>query len=120
MSRQLVRLADDVPVSLDWDAWRLRDIDAPKTLDLCRELGLRTLAGEIRDLTQSTGPAQPSLFPDGEELFPFGANAPAVGAATVRERDPVEEPPPAPLRSRLRLPMKPPRPRPCRGSRTIT
>ena len=23
MSRQLVRLADDVPVALDWDAWRL-------------------------------------------------------------------------------------------------
>ena len=97
MSRQLVRLADDVPVALDWDAWRLRDIDAPKTLELCRELGLRTLAGEIRDLTQSTGPAQPSLFPDGEELFPFGANAPAVGAATVRERDTVEEPNPRSL-----------------------
>ena len=60
-------------------------------------MGLRTLAGGIRDLTQSTGPAQPSLFPDGEELFPFGVNAPAVGAATVRERDTVEEPNPRSL-----------------------
>ncbi len=76
MSRQLVRLADDVPVALDWDAWRLRDIDAPRMLELCREFGFRTLAGEIRDLTKTAEPAaQPGLFPDGDELFPFGANA---------------------------------------------
>ena len=78
MSRQLVRLADDVPVSLDWEAWRLRDIDAPKMLDLCRELGFRTLAAEVREATAAAGPVQPSLFPDGEELFPFGANAATV------------------------------------------
>ena len=77
LSRRLVRLADDVPVAPDWDGWRLRDIDAPKMLDLCRELGLRTLAAEVRD-TVKTGPAQPGLF-DGEELFPFGANAAASG-----------------------------------------
>ncbi len=41
LSRRLVRLADDVPVSQDWDAWKLRDIDTPKMLELCRELGLR-------------------------------------------------------------------------------
>ena len=77
LSRRLVRLADDVPVPHDWDGWRLRDIDAPKMLDLCRELGLRTLGAEVRD-TVKTGPAQAGLF-DGEELFPFGANAVASG-----------------------------------------
>ena len=52
LSRQLVRLADDVPVALDWDAWRLRDIDAPKMLDLCRELGFRSLAARDPRTTQ--------------------------------------------------------------------
>ena len=75
MSRRLVRLADDVPVPLEWDAWQLRDIDAPKMLELCREFGLRTLANEIRERADSAGPVQAGLFPDGEEAFPFGANA---------------------------------------------
>ena len=83
LSRQLVRLADDVPVSLEWEAWRLRDIDAPKMLDLCREFGFRSLAAEVRETAPAAGPVQPSLFPDGEELFPFGANTAAAPTPTL-------------------------------------
>ena len=86
LSRRLVRLADDVPVSQDWDAWKLRDIDTPKMLELCRELGLRTLANEVREGAVSAGPAQATLFPDDEAAFPFGANAPASG-----RREPADE-----------------------------
>ncbi len=74
-SRRLVRLADDVPVPQDWDAWKLRDLDATKMLELCRELGLRTLANEIREGVK-TAPVQAALFPDDETAFPFGANTP--------------------------------------------
>ena len=76
MSRQLVRLADDVPVSLDWDAWRLRDIDTPKMLELCQELGLRTLAGEVREGTGRPGRPQATLFPDGEAAVPLRRQRP--------------------------------------------
>ncbi len=86
LSRSLVRLADDVPVPLEWDVWKLHDIDAPKMLELCRELGLRTLANEIREGAVSAGPAQATLFPDDAEAFPFGANAPASG-----RREPADE-----------------------------
>ncbi len=67
LSRSLVRLADDVPAPLEWDAWKLRDIDVPKMLELCRELGLRTLANEIREGAVSAGPVQATLFPDEDE-----------------------------------------------------
>jgi DNA polymerase-1 len=86
VSRRLVRLADDVPVKVDWDAWQLRDVNAPKMLELCRELGLRTLANEIREEAggAAPAPAQAKLFlEDGEELFPFGANAQASRATAV-------------------------------------
>ena len=81
-----MRLADDVPVAVDWDGWKLRDIDAPKMLELCRELGLRTLANEVREGAVSAGPVQATLFPDDEAAFPFGANAPAerAGASPLR------------------------------------
>jgi len=84
LSRRLVRLADDVPLDLDWDAWAIRPLDAPKLLALCQEYGFRTLADQVRKATGYTGlaasGAQKELFAappadDGEELFPFGANA---------------------------------------------
>ena len=62
MSRQLVRLADDVPVPLEWDAWRLQEIDAPKMLDLCRELGFRSLAAEIRETAKPRPSVQPGFL----------------------------------------------------------
>jgi DNA polymerase I len=79
MSRQLVRLADDVPAPLEWDAWRLKEIDAAKMLDLCRELGFRGFAEEVRETAKSTAVVQHGLFDD--EPFPFGANAPAAQPA---------------------------------------
>jgi DNA polymerase-1 len=74
-ARQLVRLATDVPIELDWDAWRLRDVDAPRLRQLFQEWGFHSLARQLggRD---ARAPVQKELFGD-EELFPFGANAPA-------------------------------------------
>jgi DNA polymerase-1 len=75
MTRQLVRLATDVPVKLDWEAWRLREPDVPRLLELFRAWGFRSLGDEVRGLSPASAAAQGELFTNGEELFPFGANA---------------------------------------------
>jgi DNA polymerase-1 len=70
-TRRLVRLADDVPLDVDWDALRLGDVDAPRARLLFQEWGFHTLQGQLG----SAAPRQEELFPASEELFPFGANA---------------------------------------------
>ncbi len=75
VSRQLVRLVDNVPIEMNWDAWKPGPIDTERMLELCREWGFNSLAREIRALGhQSSGSTQAELFSQ-EELFPFGANA---------------------------------------------
>ncbi len=74
-SRKLVRLADDVPIKLDWEAWKLKPIKTELAQKLFQEWGFGSLARQIGDGTAETRKDQPGLF-DGPELFPFGANAP--------------------------------------------
>jgi DNA polymerase-1 len=83
LSRQLVRLATDVPVELDWDAWRVRQPDTERLLALCQEWGFQSLASQVRAAARpaKAAPVQKQLFADGEELFPFGANAEAEAEA---------------------------------------
>jgi DNA polymerase-1 len=88
VSRRLVRLATDVPLTLDWEGWKLRPMDTERLLALCREWGFNNLAGQIRALAKSAAPVQGELFVAGEEMFPFGANAPEtepVGARSVSD-----------------------------------
>lgn len=76
LSRRLVRLDTNVDVPLTWDAWKVQPMDTDRLLALCREWGFNTLAGQIRALGGApAAPAQAEMFA-GEELFPFGANAP--------------------------------------------
>jgi DNA polymerase-1 len=104
-TRRLVRLADDVPIQIDWDAWRLHDIDVPKFIALCQEWGFHGMQSQVRATARLT-PASVAATPEGasdgiptrsvseenptprqqelfseEELFPFGANAPAGAEA---------------------------------------
>ncbi len=73
LTRTLVRLATDVPVEMDWDQWRLRDMDVPQLLALLQECGIRGLAVELRAMQPTKRADQPELF--GAEEFAFGANA---------------------------------------------
>lgn len=50
MSRQLVRLEDDVPVAIDWNTARLGRANPIAAMALCDELGFRSVAGRIRRL----------------------------------------------------------------------
>lgn len=91
VSRQLVRLAQDVPLTIDWEAWKLHPIHSDRLLTLCREWGFQGFAQQIRSLSKSDPrPVQTELFAS-EELFPFGANAPSDS--------PVEAPAPEPRSS---------------------
>ena len=98
LARQLVRLADDVPLALDWDGWRLQDWDAPRLLALFKEWGFRTFADQVRanssvlDTQYSILRAQHSQAAgnnetDGSaqgELFPFGANVPNPNPSAMK------------------------------------
>jgi DNA polymerase-1 len=79
-TRELVRLATDVPIKLDWDAWRQRDVDVEKFLALCREWGFHSFANQVRNLSVAgvPSPAAEDREPVQGELFPFGANAPST------------------------------------------
>src|SRR5262249_16791419 len=48
LSRQLVALKTDVPMTLDWENWRLQDADVPAFVALCREWGFRSLAEQVK------------------------------------------------------------------------
>ncbi len=88
LSRQLVRLATDVPLELTWDQWRLGDWDAPRLLTLFREWGFHRFADMVRKSMGSAPAPEPENGAAVQgELFPFGANvAPEEPAAA--------EPPP--------------------------
>ncbi|MCI0462458.1 MAG: DNA polymerase I [Gemmataceae bacterium] len=87
-NRKLVRLATDVPLTLDWEGWRLRDWDAPRLFPLFREWGFRRYADQVRDSippppppkAEEQGPkeVQGELFPaeEGSDPAPAPARAP--------------------------------------------
>jgi DNA polymerase-1 len=83
LSRRLVQLATDVPITMDWDAWRLRDVDTPRVRQLFQEWGLYSLLGQVRQQAGRRSESPPPASEEQEhvpvqgELFPFGANAPA-------------------------------------------
>jgi DNA polymerase-1 len=83
LSRQLVRLATDVPIPIDWEGWRLHPVDRERLIALCQEWGFHSLGNQVRTIpggtTSAPAPMQGELFTE-EEMFPFGANAPAEPA----------------------------------------
>ncbi|MBY0228718.1 MAG: DNA polymerase I [Gemmataceae bacterium] len=83
LSRSLVKLADDVPIPMEWDRWKVQTPDAEAFIALCKEWGFTGFAAQVRGIAEREGappaePVQRGLFdappPAGEELFPFGAN----------------------------------------------
>lgn len=62
-SRKLVTLATDVPISLDWDRWKLRDWDSRQLLALFEEFGFRGFAQRVRGEKPAPSPPK-DLFPD--------------------------------------------------------
>jgi DNA polymerase-1 len=78
-TRDLVTLRTDVPIPLDWDAWKVQPPDVPRCLELFKQWGFRSFGDQVKALagdkvkTAVATPVQRGLF-DAEEAFPFGAN----------------------------------------------
>jgi DNA polymerase-1 len=70
MSKHLVTIVADVPVSLDLEASRVKELDREQVVELFRELEFRALLGRLPGPTQPATPAQLSLF--GEEASQTG------------------------------------------------
>jgi DNA polymerase-1 len=63
LSKNLVRLACDVPLEIDWEGWRLQAPDVPRCLALFREWGFHRFADDLRALARKTPEQQGELFP---------------------------------------------------------
>jgi DNA polymerase-1 len=79
LTRSLVRLSTEVPIALDFEAWRVKALNVPRLLELCKEWGFRSLAEQIKAQGGPAMPRERTLF-DGvganaDLSFNFGANA---------------------------------------------
>ena len=63
MSRQLLRLAPDVPIDMDWEGWRLQPPDVPRVLALFREWGFHRFAEQIQAEYRRQPERQREFFP---------------------------------------------------------
>jgi DNA polymerase-1 len=89
LSRRLVRLAQDVPLAMDWEAWRLQQWDAPRLLALFKEWGFHRFGDQVRAAAmvpvsvaaEAVPEARPETASFQAELFPFGANLSPNGEA---------------------------------------
>ncbi|HET6575546.1 MAG TPA: DNA polymerase I [Fimbriiglobus sp.] len=55
LSRKLVRLDVNVPLTFDWDGWRRRDWDGQRLLELYQEFGFRGFANKVRATLTASG-----------------------------------------------------------------
>jgi DNA polymerase-1 len=97
LSRRLVRLADDLDMPLDWDAWRVQEPDVPRLLALFKEWGFRSFADQVRN---TFGLRAPALTTAGKRAAPALTGAarrstgqPVQGELFPGEFDGAEEPP---------------------------
>lgn len=58
LSRELVRLVNDVPIEVDWLAGRVGGVDQEATRELCREFGFRRLADQAAGLSVTEAPSK--------------------------------------------------------------
>lgn len=72
LARQLVRLATDVPIKMDWDEWQLQDWDERRLLDLFREWGFYRLGEQVREASKvrEVSKARPALAAVGTATRP--------------------------------------------------
>jgi DNA polymerase-1 len=84
LSRDLVRLASDVPIEPEWEGWRLRPMDASRLRALFQEWGFHRFADQMRALEREGSAGQRELFSElpGEEKP--GNGAVPVGRARWR------------------------------------
>jgi DNA polymerase-1 len=70
LSKYLVTIVHDVPVSLDLEACKVREMDRQRVAELFRELEFRGLLNRLPRAKDTTAPAQLSLFGEEEAAAP--------------------------------------------------
>ena len=58
LSRELVQLSRNVPITVNWQASRVGGIDEPQISTLCREFGFRTLSDRLCSLSTKDAPQE--------------------------------------------------------------
>jgi DNA polymerase-1 len=80
-SRRLVTLDRAVPVKFDWQAWRRREWDGEKLLELFHEFGFRGFAERVRKTLTRSGAAKNAEVLKAAGLTPQAAGCELVGQA---------------------------------------
>ncbi|MGD9147972.1 MAG: DNA polymerase I [Anaerolineae bacterium] len=70
LSKHLVTIVSDVPVSLDLKACKVQELDRESVAELFRELEFRALLGRLPGASEAAQPGQLSLFGDEEASAP--------------------------------------------------
>jgi DNA polymerase-1 len=86
-SKKLVALSRDVPLKWEWDAWRRKDWNCERLLELFHEFGFRSFAERVRK-TLAAGGAQKNA----EVLAAAGVAAPAESKSSDAPAAPQERP----------------------------
>ncbi|MGQ0634401.1 MAG: DNA polymerase I [Planctomycetaceae bacterium] len=104
LSRQLVTLRRDLPLTIDWEHALVGHWDVPKLQDLFRKYGFRRFGEEVRELAASVAPTRAEV-PNGQKKtergmtldFPDEESAPETGEALgSAEAEPDTQAPPLP------------------------
>jgi len=88
-SRKLVTLDRAVPLKLDWEAWRRRDWDGQKLLELFHEFGFRGFAERVRKTLAKSGAVRNAEALEAAGLAPAASGrtpdaSPGVATSSVR------------------------------------
>jgi DNA polymerase I len=83
LSRRLVRLVDDLPVPIDWEAGRCGAFQMQRIDPLCREFGFRSLADRVRRLSGNRDDEESS---GAEDLPDAGSNIPPDAAQAIERQ----------------------------------
>ncbi|MGE5195602.1 MAG: DNA polymerase, partial [Deltaproteobacteria bacterium] len=107
LSRELVRLRRDLPITIDWEAARVGHWNPEKLQELFRELGFRRFGDEVRALTGAAVPtgapaAREASAPRAGNLFPALAGADTDEPVLASSRQAPSDVAAAPIKSAKR------------------
>ncbi|MCU0706457.1 MAG: DNA polymerase I, partial [Fimbriiglobus sp.] len=93
-SKTLVKLRTDVPMEMNWEAWRRRDWDGQRLLELFQEFGFNSFAARVRTTLAKSGAAKNDAalalagLPSGGRQAPESATAQGPDRPRTDEQKP--------------------------------
>lgn len=87
LSRKLAQIVTDLPVPLDLEAARLRNLNTSGLRAIFQELEFSSMLSRVRELERMYAEAPAASQPSGAQLSLFGETAPAGSAITAAEQN---------------------------------